>query len=79
MEKRQKEIKINPRLLNDAVRKQKNLFRESFQLSHERRRFSLLQFRKFHPSEILKFNHSGISQSLKLRILVRKKNPFNLS
>jgi len=32
----------------------------------------LSQFKKYHPSGKLKFNNLGISQSLKLRILVEK-------
>jgi len=31
------------------------------------------QFKKYHPSGNLKFNHLGIFQSLKFRILMKKK------
>jgi len=32
----------------------------------------LSQFKKYHPSENLKFNNLGISQSLKFRVLTEK-------
>jgi len=35
----------------------------------------LLQFKKYNPSENLKFNDIGISQSLKLRFLMEKILP----
>jgi len=40
--------------------------------------FNCHNLKKYHPSEDMKFNHLGIFQSLKLRILV-EKNPFNFS
>jgi len=39
----------------------------------------LSQFKKYHPSEDLKFNNLGIAQSLKLRILMEKKSSQFLS
>ena len=36
------------------------------------------QFKKYHPSENVKFNNLDIFQSLKLRILMRK-NPYDFS
>jgi len=38
----------------------------------------LLQFKKYHPSENLKFNNLGIFQSLKFRILMEKILPISL-
>ena len=38
----------------------------------------LSQFKKYHPSENLKFNNLGIFQGLKLRILT-EKNPYYFS
>jgi len=35
--------------------------------------FSIVTLEKYHPSGNLKFNNLGISQSLKLRILVENK------
>jgi len=35
----------------------------------------LSKFKKYHPSEKWKFNNLGIFQSLKLRILMKKKHP----
>jgi len=49
----------------------KKYFRGSFSSA-------LLQFKKYHPSESLKFNNFGIFQSLKLRILVEKILPVSL-
>jgi len=37
----------------------------------------LPQFKKYHPSGNLKFNNLGISQSLKLRILIGKILPIS--
>jgi len=39
----------------------------------------LLQFKKYHPSENLKFNNLGIFQSLNLRNLMVKSFEFPLS
>jgi len=38
----------------------------------------LSQFKKYHPSENLKFNNLGIFQSLKLHILAEKIPPISL-
>jgi len=38
----------------------------------------LSQFKNYRPSGNLKFNNLGISQSLKLRILIEKKLPISL-
>jgi len=38
----------------------------------------LSQFKKYHPSENLKFNNLGIFQSLKLHILMEKILPISL-
>jgi len=50
----------------------KKYFRGFFQ-------FSIATIQKYHPSENMKFNYSGISQSLKLRILTEKSFQFFLS
>jgi len=47
----------------------KKYLRGSFQ-------FSLLQFKKYHPSGKVKFINLGIFQSLKFRILVEKTFQF---
>jgi len=47
-------------------------FKGSFQ-------FSLVTFKKYHPSGNLKFNYLGIFQSLKLRNLMGKNCSFLLS
>jgi len=39
----------------------------------------LSQFKKYRPPGNLKFSYLGIFQSLKLRISMGKKNPFNVS
>jgi len=39
----------------------------------------LSQFKEYHPSVNLKINNLGISQSLKLRILVEKILPISLN
>jgi len=39
----------------------------------------LSQFKEYNPSGSLKFNYLGIFQSLKLRMFMKKKNPFNSS
>jgi len=57
---------------SDAVRKRrKNIIEDLFSSV-----FS--QFKKYPPSGNLKFNNSGIFQSFKFRILI-KKNPSNFS
>jgi len=61
---------INPLPPSDAVRKQKNILEDLF--SSE-----LSQLKKYHPSGNLKFNNLGISQSLKLLILVEKIRPIS--
>jgi len=63
---------VNPLPPSDTVRKQrKNILQDLFSSV-------LSQFRKYHPSENLKFNNLGIFQSLKLRILMEKILPISL-
>ena len=64
-------VGFNALLPSDAVRKQKNILEDLFSSA-------LSQFKKYYPSGNLKFNNLGISQSIKLRILV-EKNPYNFS
>jgi len=57
---------VNPLPPSDAVRQQKkNILEDLFSSV-------LSQFKKYHPSGNLKFNYLGISQSLKLCILMEK-------
>jgi len=64
---------INPLPPSDAVRKQKkNIVEDLFSSA-------LLQLKKYHPSENLKFHYLGIFQSLKLRILAGKILPISLN
>jgi len=58
---------------SDAVRKhKKNILEDLFSSL-------LLQLKKYHPSENLKFNNLGVFQSLKFRILLEKSFQFLLS
>jgi len=63
---------INPLPPSDAVRKQKNLLLEDL--------FNtlMLQFKKYHSSENLKFANFDIFQSLKFGILLEKILPTYL-
>jgi len=59
------ELIFNPLPPSDAVRQQKKKLEDLFSSV-------LSQLKKYHPSENLKFNYTGIFQSLKLRILKEK-------
>jgi len=61
----------NPLPPSDAVRKYKNYFRGSFELS-------IVTVSKISPSGNLKFNNLGIFQSLKLRFSKEKFLPISL-
>jgi len=64
---------LNPLPPSDAVPEQKKKhIRGSFQLS-------IVTLKKYHPSENLKFNNSGISPSLKLLILMEKSFQYHWS
>jgi len=67
---KKKSTLLNPLPPSDAVRQQKILFKRISSV--------LSQFKKYHPSGNLKFNYSGILQSLKLRILMEKILPISL-
>jgi len=54
---------INPLPPNDAVRKQKKKLEDLFSLV-------VPQFENYYPSGNLKFDHWGIFQNLKFRILI---------
>jgi len=64
-------IHFNPLPPSDAVRQQKKNISEDLFSS------VLSQLKNYHPTGNLKFNYLGISQCLKLRILM--KNAFNFS
>jgi len=63
---------VNPLPPSDTVRKQKKCILEDISSS------LLSQFKKYHPSENLKFNNFGIFQSLKFCILMGKILPISL-
>jgi len=63
---------INPQPPSDAVRKQKKSILEDIYSS------VLSQFKRYHPSENVKFIDLGIFQSLKFCILMEKILPISL-
>jgi len=65
-------IRLNPLPPSDAVRKERRFILEDLF------RAVLSQFKKYHPSQNLKFNYLGIFQSLKLRIILGKIPPISL-